>query len=296
MTDLKGTSHAFVALEKDMTHNDQSFNSHAIGKKITFSVIDTLKNAGNSKRERRKREMFCLETACILMEASYQAYFPLPKEYEPSSVGHDGQRNFNAEIKEETKPKELDRVEEGQKSVDSLVYTDSQEEKSSQAYISKDDMIEKERPVVTTSIEVANVALSEDLSLLFDISPITAPIINNLYPSSSKPMSKFTSKDVKDLHSNDNSDSSLDINRPILLAPDIEGHPGTQEIDIVVMPPGKFPTANNPVCSSLTNIFYFYSLSYVLIWLLIIHERHIYYIFHLNHFKLHSNTSRCANK
>ena len=27
--------------------------------------------------------MFCLETACILMEASYQAYFPLPTPFNP---------------------------------------------------------------------------------------------------------------------------------------------------------------------------------------------------------------------
>jgi hypothetical protein len=299
MTDLKGTSHAFVVLEKDMTHNDQSSNSHTIGKKSTFSVIDTLKNAGNSKRERRKREMFCLETACILMEASYQAYFPLPKEYEPLSVGHDDQRKLKAELKEQTKSKEHDTVEEGQKSVDcqksvdSLVYTESQEEENFQAYVSKNGVIEEERPVVTTSRETANVVLNEDLSPLFDTSPITTP---NSYPSSPKPMSKFTSKEMKDLHSNGNSDSSLDMNRQILLAPTIEGHPGTQEIDPVMVPPGKFSTAKNPVCSSRTNIFYFYSLAYILICLLIIHERHLYYIFYLNHFNSYSNTSRCANK
>jgi hypothetical protein len=48
------------------------------GNKNKFSLLETIKNARNKKREKRQREMFCLETACTLMEASYQAYFPLP--------------------------------------------------------------------------------------------------------------------------------------------------------------------------------------------------------------------------
>jgi hypothetical protein len=76
MTDFDGTSHAFVALERDMVYHNNSTRSG--GSKNKFSLLETIKNARNKKREKRQREMFCLETACTLMEASYQAYFPLP--------------------------------------------------------------------------------------------------------------------------------------------------------------------------------------------------------------------------
>ena len=55
--------------------------THTDNNRTKFSIIETIKNARNKKRERRFREIFCLETACILMEASYQAYFPLPTTF-----------------------------------------------------------------------------------------------------------------------------------------------------------------------------------------------------------------------
>jgi hypothetical protein len=57
--------------------------AHTDNNRSKFSILETIKNARNRKRERRYREMFCLETACILMEASYQAYFPLPTPFNP---------------------------------------------------------------------------------------------------------------------------------------------------------------------------------------------------------------------
>ena len=80
MADLEGTSHAFVALERDMKYH---LTTHTDNNRSKFSILETIKNARNRKRERRYREMFCLETACILMEASYQAYFPLPTPFNP---------------------------------------------------------------------------------------------------------------------------------------------------------------------------------------------------------------------
>ena len=78
VADLEGTSHAFVALERDMKYH---LTTHTDNNRTKFSIIETIKNARNKKRERRYREIFCLETACILMEASYQAYFPLPTTF-----------------------------------------------------------------------------------------------------------------------------------------------------------------------------------------------------------------------
>jgi hypothetical protein len=80
VADLEGTSHAFVALERDMKYH---LTTHTDNNRSKFSILETIKNARNRKRERRYREMFCLETACILMEASYQAYFPLPTPFNP---------------------------------------------------------------------------------------------------------------------------------------------------------------------------------------------------------------------
>ena len=48
-----------------------------------FSLLESINMARKRKKEKRKREMFCLETACLLMEASYQAYFPLPINFAP---------------------------------------------------------------------------------------------------------------------------------------------------------------------------------------------------------------------
>ena len=78
VADLEGTSHAFVALERSMKYH---LTTHTDNNRTKFSILETIKNARNKKRERRYREIFCLETACILMEASYQAYFPLPTTF-----------------------------------------------------------------------------------------------------------------------------------------------------------------------------------------------------------------------
>ena len=78
VADLEGTSHAFVALERDMKYH---LTTHTDNNRTKFSILETIKNARNKKRERRHREIFCLETSCILMEASYQAYFPLPTTF-----------------------------------------------------------------------------------------------------------------------------------------------------------------------------------------------------------------------
>ena len=80
MIDLEGTSHAFVALERDMKYNNETTQNNTSDKnnRNKFSIIEAIKNVHNKKREKRVKEIFCLETACTLMEVSYQAYFPLP--------------------------------------------------------------------------------------------------------------------------------------------------------------------------------------------------------------------------
>lgn len=250
MTDLKGTSHAFVALEKDMTHNDQSSKSCRIGKKTTFSVIDTLKNARNGKRESRKREMFCLETACILMEASYQAYFPLPKEYQPLSVEYDDQKKFTAEVaNDDIKSKTHD-----QDSVDSLMYTQSHDEKILPACISPNAVSVRDGSAAMITKETANVAVDKELSPLFDISPKTSPFIYNSYPTSSQPMSKLISNEiptVKIPYSNDGSESSLEIKSQILFAQDIDGHTGAHKIDPMATSLGMITNTFTLVPSSI---------------------------------------------
>ena len=126
--DLEGTSHAFMALEKDMSYNLNSENIDSNDRKNAdigvgnndeknndannknnknihknkkneaddktnnsfsqnkFSIIESINMARKRKKEKRKREMFCLETACLLMEASYQAYFPLPIDFNKKTL------------------------------------------------------------------------------------------------------------------------------------------------------------------------------------------------------------------
>lgn len=227
MTDLKGTSHAFVALEKDMTLNDHSSKSSRIGKRTSFSVIDTLKNARNGKRERRKREIFCLETACILMEASYQAYFPLPKEYQSLSVEYDDQKKITAEeANDDIKSKTHD-----QDSVDSLMYTQSHDEKILPACISPNAGRVTNGSAAMFTKETADVAVNKEFSPLLDISPKTLPFIHNSYSTSPQPFISNETSTVRIPYSNDDSESSFEMKSQKLFAQDIDGHTGADKID-----------------------------------------------------------------
>lgn len=82
--DMQGTSHNFVALERHQPkwmREGQVLQSKLSEGKRKYKFISRTKFADGLKRMKyeaavkRKREMFCLETACILLEVSCHSYF-----------------------------------------------------------------------------------------------------------------------------------------------------------------------------------------------------------------------------
>jgi len=103
---FEGTSHNYVALERHMPYQHlEKLPNHI---ETSGSILESLMNIANNRKsfnKRVRRDIFCLETACLLLEASFQCYFKKAAVSRPTSAMNTPNRiNYSKNTKKD-KPK-----------------------------------------------------------------------------------------------------------------------------------------------------------------------------------------------